>query len=102
MARYAKRVDENHKQVVEDLRASLPEATVGDASGAGRGVPDLVGGCKGRNYLYEIKNGSQVPSRRRLTVAQVGMHANWQGQVATVHSAADILADLAREGRKDG
>lgn len=98
MSRYAKRVDENHKEVVEALRASLPEATVFDASGAGRGFPDLVVGFRGRNYLYEVKNGRVPPSRRRLTTAQVGMHHNWQGQVAIVHSAADILADLAREG----
>ena len=97
MARYAKRTDENHKQVVEELRASLPEATVFDASGAGRGFPDLVVGFKMRNYLFEIKNGNQVPSRRRLTAAQVGMHGNWQGQVAIVHSAADILAAIARD-----
>ena len=98
MTRYAKRTDDNHKQIVQELRASLPEATVFDASGAGRGFPDLVVGWKGRNYLFELKNGSQVPSRRRLTVAQVGMHGNWQGQVAIVHSASDILAAMAREG----
>ena len=97
MARYAKRTDENHKQVVEELRASLPEATVFDASGAGRVFPDLVVGFKRRNYLFEIKNGNHVPSRRRLTAAQVGMHGNWQGQVAIVHSAADILAAIARD-----
>ena len=100
MPRYAKRVDENHREVVEGLRASLPEATVYDASGAGRGFPDLVVGFKGRNYLFEVKNGNQVPSRRRLTAAQVGMHGNWQGQVAIVHRAADILAEIAREGAK--
>ena len=69
-----------------------------DASGAGKGFPDLVVGFRGRNYLFEVKNGEQVPSRRRLTAAQVGLHGNWQGQVAIVHSAAEILAELAREG----
>ena len=97
MTRYAKRTDENHKAVVDELRAALPEATVFDASGAGRGFPDLVVGWRGRNYLFEIKNGSQVPSRRRLTAAQGGMHGNWQGQVAIVHSAAEILAAMARD-----
>tara|TARA_R110002051_G_scaffold154782_1_gene226938 strand:- start:3355 stop:3657 length:303 start_codon:yes stop_codon:yes gene_type:complete len=95
---YAKRVDGNHKEVVEGLRASLPECTVFDASGAGRGFPDLVVGFKGRNWLFEVKNLNMVPSRRRLTAAQVGMHSNWQGQVAIIHSAADILAVMAREG----
>lgn len=97
MSGYAKRVDGNHREVVEGLRAALPEATVFDASGAGRGFPDLVVGWKGRNYLFEVKNGDQVPSRRRLTAAQVGLHGSWQGQVAVVCSAADILAVMARE-----
>ena len=101
MARYAKRVDGNHREVVDGLRASLPEATVFDASGAGKGFPDLVVGFKGRNWLFEVKNGDQAPSRRRLTAAQVGMHGSWQGQVAIVHSAADILAVMAR-GSGDG
>ena len=97
MARYAKRTDENHKAIVDELRAALPEASVFDASGAGRGFPDLVVGFRGRNYLFEVKNGAQAPSRRRLTSAQVGMHESWQGQVAVVMSAAEILAALARE-----
>ena len=98
MTRYAKRVDGNHREVVDGLRASLPEATVFDASGAGRGFPDLVVGWKGRNWLFEVKDGSRVPSRRRLTTAQQGWQLGWQGQVAIVHSAADILAVMAREG----
>ena len=97
MARYAKRTDENHKAIVDELRAALPEASVFDASGAGRGFPDLGVGFRGRNYLFEVKNGAQVPSRRRLTAAQVGLHDNWQGQIAIVHSAADILAGIARD-----
>ena len=102
MARYAKRVDENHREIVESLRSSLPEATVFDASGAGRGFPDLVVGFDGGNYLYEVKNGSKTASARKLTNSQLGFHGNWQGHVAVVCSAEEILADLAWRGRRDG
>ena len=96
---YAKRTDGNHKGLVEGLRAALPEASVFDASGAGRGFPDLVVGWRGRNWLFEVKDGSRVPSRRRLTAAQVRLHSSWQGQVAIVHSADEILEILNREGQ---
>ena len=42
--RHAKRTDDNHSAVVEELRKWVPEMTVFDASGAGRGFPDLVCG----------------------------------------------------------
>ena len=102
MTRYAKRVDENHREIVESLRLSLPEATGFDASGAGRGFPDLVVGFNGCNYLYEVKNGEKAASARKLTNAQVGFHGAWQGHAAVVCSAEEILADLARRGRRDG
>ena len=37
MPRYAKRTDDNHSEVVEELRSVLPDGTVLDASGAGQG-----------------------------------------------------------------
>ena len=96
MTRYAKRTDDNHGDVVEEFRAALPEATVHDCSGTGGGFPDLCIGVFKRNWLIEIKDRSKPESRRKLTSAQVGMHGNWQGQVAIAHSAAEILAHMAR------
>jgi hypothetical protein len=96
MSRYAKRTDDNHGEVIEEFRSALPEATVHDCSGAGRGFPDICIGVFKRNWLFEIKDPSKPESRRRLTTAQVGMHGNWQGQVAVAHSAAEILAHMAR------
>ena len=97
MPRYAKRTDDNHSAVVEELRSVLHDGTVLDASGAGNGFPDLVIGWKGRNYLVELKDPGKPPSRRKLTTAQVGLHQNWQGQIAVCHSAAEIMATIARE-----
>lgn len=94
--RHAKRTDENHKTVVAELRAALPEATVCDLSGSGKGVPDLLVGWAGRNFLLEIKDGSKPPSRRDLTDAQKEFHGAWQGQVAVVTSAAHAVAAILR------
>ena len=96
MTRYAKRSDDNHREVVEEFKAAMPEATVHDCSGAGRGFPDLCIGVFDRNWLVEIKDPAKSASRRRLTAAQVGFHDNWQGHVITACSAAEVYAHIAR------
>lgn len=69
--RYAKRTDDNHAAVRDRLRELVPGATVRDLSGAGAGIPDLLVGYAGQNFLFEIKDGSKSPSKRKLTRAQV-------------------------------
>ena len=96
MTRYAKRVDENHAEVVAGIRHALPEATVMDLSGPGQGCPDIMVGYAGRNYLLEIKDGAKAPSRRDLTDAQKTFHGKWQGQAAVVTTAAEALAAILR------
>lgn len=54
-------------------------ATVADLHNVGRGIPDLLVGFEGKNYLVEIKNGKQ-----KLNSTQVDWHANWKGQVAII------------------
>lgn len=93
---YAKRTDDNHREVVDEFRKIMPEATVFDLSGAGRGVPDLLIGLDRKNYLFEIKDPAKCPSARSLTDAQKEFHEGWQGQVHVVHSAAEICAILYR------
>ena len=93
---YAKRTDDNHTQVVTELRKYLPEATIRDLSGAGGGIPDILLGWEGGNYLFEIKHPEKPASRRSLTPAQVKFHTSWQGQVHIAHSAAEICAHIAR------
>lgn len=98
--RYAKRTDDNHRDVVDEFRQTMPEATVFDASGAGNGFPDLVIGLAGKNYLFEVKDPEKVPSARNLTDAQKDFHTAWQGQVHVVHSAAEICATIFRINNK--
>jgi len=97
---YAKRTDGNHKEVVEEFRKVMPEASLFDASGAGKGFPDLVIGWQGKNYLFEVKDPAKYPSARSLTDAQKEFHLAWHGQVHVIHSAAEIAATLARLAMK--
>jgi len=92
---YAKRTDANHKQVVDDLRKWLHGCTVFDASGAGKGFPDLVVGWKGHNFLFELKDPEKPTSRRSLTDAQKKLFDQWQGQIHIAHSAAEVCAVIA-------
>lgn len=96
MTRYAKRVDDNHAAVVADFKALIPEASVFDLSGAGRGITDLIVGLNGFNYLFEIKDGSKPPSARKLTPAQEEFHSGWKGQILVVHNANQMAAEIAR------
>ena len=97
---YAKRTDDNHREVVDGIRAALPEATVFDLSGAGKGCPDLLIGWEGRNYLIEIKDPSKPESKRGLTTAQQKLHKQWQGQMDIAHSAAEAIAIILRHTNK--
>jgi len=95
---FAKRTDDNHREVVDEFRKVMPEATLFDASGAGRGFPDCVVGWKNRSFLFEIKNSARAGSKK--TPAQVKFFAEWQGHAAVVHSAAEMCAEMAREMEK--
>lgn len=94
--RYAKRTDDNHRAVIDELREALPEATVHDLSGTGKGTPDCAVGWRGMTFLYEIKDGDKPPSARSLTPAQKEFHGKWQGHAAVVTSAATLIADMLR------
>ena len=89
MAR-AKRIDDNQRAIVKALR-SIPGCTVESLAAVGKGVPDLLCGFRGRNYLIEIKDGEKSPSRRKLTPAQVDWHQQWCGTVHIVTCYNDAL-----------
>ena len=83
--RRAAKVDANQGDMVAALRKL--GFTVEPLHAVGGGVPDLMLGRGGRNYLVEVKDGSKPPSARKLTPAQVDWHAAWRG---SVHVFADI------------
>jgi Holliday junction resolvase len=88
----ARKVDANHTEIREALRAA--GATVLDLSGAGRGCPDLLIGFQGRNILCECKDGKKSASKQKLTPAQVEFFDSWLGQVAKVTTPEEAVALL--------
>jgi len=78
----AAKIDANHTAVVSALRKA--GATVQSLAGVGKGVPDLLVGIRGRTALFEVKDGSKVPSARKLTPDQMTWHGAWQGGTLAV------------------
>ena len=84
------RVDTNQKELVTQLRKI--GATVSILSNVGGGVPDIIVGYKGVNYLFEIKDGDKPPSQRKLTPDESKFFDTWQGNC---HIVLDINQCLA-------
>lgn len=92
MARRAANIDANQPEIVDALRKA--GASVAHLHGVGMGCPDILVGFRGANILMEIKDGSKVPSARKLNAMQAEWHKLWQGQACVVNSAEEALAVL--------
>ena len=96
--RRAARVDGNQPEVVAKLREK--GCVVSHLHTIGMGVPDILVGYGGRNYLFEIKDPTRPLSQRRLTQDEQRWHIAWneKGSVHTIESAEQgmtiILNDL--------
>lgn len=87
------RTDANHAAIVDLLRRA--GARVQSLAQVGGGCPDLLVGYQGRTALVEVKDGSKVPSKRRLTDDEARWHEHWQGgPLFVVESDDDALAML--------
>lgn len=84
-----KRVDANQSLIVKQLRAI--GATVQSLADLGKGVPDLLVGWRGKNWLMEIKDWKQPPSKRRLTPDEKKWHQSWNGQVHVVETFDEAM-----------
>lgn len=87
--RRAAKVDANQDAIVQALRAA--GASVQSIAAVGKGVPDLLVGFRGLNWLVECKDGAKPPSARELTEDQQKWLRNWRGRVAVVLSPDDAL-----------
>ena len=67
-------------------------ATVQDLSRIGGGVPDLLVGYKGANYLIECKSPTGVKLQTGLRPTQEDWHGKWTGQVNVANSPEQALA----------
>ena len=85
----ARQVDANQVAVVAALRAA--GAPVQHLLEVGQGVPDLLVGIGGSNYLIEVKDGRKPASAQALTPDQVAWHRQWRGQVMVITTANDAF-----------
>ena len=81
------RADLNQHEIVVALRAV--GATVVILSQVGKGVPDLLVGFRGCNFLLEVKE-----PLGKLKPAQVDFLNTWEGQACTVRSVQDALETI--------
>lgn len=82
-----RRSDDNQPAIVLALREI--GANVAILSAVGHGVPDLLVGWAGRNYLLEVKN--RTGRGTKLTPDEADFHRDWRGQVAIVTDAYEAL-----------
>lgn len=91
-----KRTDKNQPKIVEQLRAI--GCTVQHLHTVGQGCPDLLVGFVKKgvnggkfNFLFEIKDPLQPPSKRKLTPDEKVFHESWRGQVDIIETFDDAL-----------
>lgn len=92
MPRRAARIDANQPEIVAALRRA--GASVTPLSSMGKGVPDLLVGYQGVNYLLELKdpNALRGPAQAmQLTPDEVAWHESWLGQVAVICNIEEAL-----------
>ncbi len=83
------RKDANQTEIAEALRRA--GASVEFLHRLGGGIPDLLVGISGRNYILEVKACAPSKAESHLTPDQKRWFASWRGQKAIVTSAAGAL-----------
>jgi hypothetical protein len=91
-----KKTDRNQTDIVDGLRKCGVSVTI--TSDVGDGFVDAVAGYRGVNYLLEIKDGEQPPSKRKLTPAEAEWHEAWKGTAHVVKSLDEALAVVGVTG----
>lgn len=90
--RYAAKVDANQHEIVRALE-QIPGVLVLSLSSVGKGVPDLLVQVWRNLVLMEIKDGSKVPSKRKLRKLQQDfVNKGWR--VTKVESVDEALAAI--------
>lgn len=90
--RRAAKTDTNQGEIVNGLRSIFGPECVFDASGMGKGFPDLVIGVRGKTLLMEVKTKTG-----KLTTDQIIFHKLWDGQIAVVTTLEEALQVIAKE-----
>lgn len=79
-----KKTDKNQQEIMDALRKV--GASVSSLHTVGCGIPDLLVGYRGRNYLIEVKT-----DKGKITPAQIEFHGSWRGEVHIVRSVDDAI-----------
>ena len=87
----AKKIDKNQPQLIKELKAAMPEASVENLSSQGNGMTDILVGWKGLSIPMEIKG-----DKGRLTQAQKDFFARYQGHAVVVRNSTEAAAEIAR------
>lgn len=85
----AKRVDDNQKRIVEQLRRL--KISVQHLHAIGKGCPDLLLGFRNKNFLIELKDAEKNPSAKKLTDDEQEFFNEWRGQVNKCETLEEIL-----------
>ena len=89
MPRYACRVDANHSEIVDALRAT--GWAVKDTSRVGEGFPDLVIEKNLLVLLAEVKVPEAAGKKGEYTKGQKKFYQEWRGPVFTLRSVDDVV-----------
>lgn len=92
--RYAARVDDNQKAVVEAFRKA--GASVLHLHAVGHGCPDLLVGVDGIDVQVEVKDGAKAPSARKLTGLEQRHVEGWRGRPVALVESPEAALDLVR------
>jgi hypothetical protein len=108
MSRKYPAVDKNQAEIVRELeKMSQMNRDLGDPSNAisivnlsrvGSGVPDLLIGYRGWNYLIEIKNPKQPERFRKLTPEQEKFHNDYCGHATVAETVEEIVSEIGYKG----
>jgi len=90
MTYYAKRVDENQKQLIHTFIAL--GASVLNLSRVGQGCPDLLIGYKNKSVLVEIKKDS----KSTFTEPQIKFMQEWRGGAVSRIDSVDAAIRLIK------
>lgn len=99
----AKKVDANHNDIVAALKKL--GCRIQSLAAIGDGCPDLLVGVSSvsgrRLVVLEVKDGTRIPSERKLTPAEEAWHRLWDGfpvhVVESVEQAVGVVCDAARQ-----
>lgn len=86
--RRAARIDANQNDIVKQLRDLGYTVLIISQL---KNCFDILVGANGKNYAFEIKDGTKPPSQRELTPGEIQFHNNWTGQVDVVCDIHDCL-----------